>query len=232
MNSSFQPQLFDVEGQLQVVDRRLPHWSQPGAIAFITWRTFDSMPRAILDQWHGERARLLRECEIDPDDPEWRRQLNREKPEVGRSILDRLWNRWQLDLDAGHGACALRRADLARIVADSLLHFDGVRYLMLDFVVMPNHVHVLVCFPDDATMLTQCESWKHFTATQINRRLKLRGRFWQQEAFDHLVRTEAQLQHLREYVARNPEKSGLNAGEFVHYTNVTYGTPFSSSRGA
>ena len=87
----------------------------------------------------------------------------------------------------GTAACALRQTELAKIVADSLRHFDGDRYALLDFVVMPNHVHLLATFPDKASMLEQCESWKHFTATRINRRLGTKGRFWQQDAFDHLV---------------------------------------------
>jgi type I restriction enzyme R subunit len=65
-------------------------------------------------------------------------------------------------------------------------------------------------------MLAQCDSWKHYTATQINRRLHLKGRFWQQDGFDHLVRTVEQFEHLRRYIADNPKKANLHAGEFVH----------------
>jgi type I restriction enzyme R subunit len=68
-------------------------------------------------------------------------------PEVAREFLDLFWNRWHDALDAGHGACVLRQPDLATIVGNSLRHFDGERYLMLDFVVMPNHVHLLASFP-------------------------------------------------------------------------------------
>src|SRR5262249_17483723 len=104
------------------------------------------------------------------------------------------------------------------LVATSLHHFDGERYVLLDFVVMPNHVHILVSFPDEEAMLAQCESWKHFTATQINRRLKQRGRFWQQDAFDHLVRSGEQFEYLRCYIAENPKKAGLRSGEYAHYS--------------
>jgi putative transposase len=130
------------------------------------------------------------------------------------------WNRWHDELDACRGACVLRDPLLARIVADSLHHFDGDRYLLLDFVVMPNHLHALVAFPDEDGMLAQCESWKHYTATQINKRLNRRGRFWQQDAFDHLVRSEAQFEYLRDYIAQNPLKAGLRAGEYIHYSKA------------
>lgn len=209
--------LFDRDGEVRIVERRLPHWSQAGAVCFITWRTFDSMPKSVLDQWHGDRTRWSKDHGVEPRD-EWYLELDRRDPGLAREFLDTFWNRWHDELDAGHGDCVLRHPELARIVAQSLHHFDGERYLLLDFVVMPNHVHVLVVFPGEGSMLDQCESWKHFTATQINRRLNQVGRFWQQDGFDHLVRSEKQLDYLRDYIAANPKKAKLSSEECVHYS--------------
>ena len=178
------------------------------------------MPKQVLDGWVEDRDRWLQAQGIDPASPNWREQVRRLDRQIGRDFLDRLWNRWHDVLDAGHGACVLRETALADIVANSLRHFDNDRYILLDFVVMPNHVHLIASFPDESAMLAQCESWKHYTATQINRRLKQKGRFWQQDAFDHLVRSEAQLLYLRRYIADNPEKARLRAGEFAHYTKT------------
>jgi type I restriction enzyme R subunit len=126
--------------------------------------------------------------------------------------------RWHDELDACHGECVLRRPEMARIVADSLRHFDEDRYVLTDFVVMPNHVHVLAAFPDEAAMLAQCESWKHFTAAAINRLLRRRGRFWEQDGFDHLVRSEESFEYYRRYIAANPSKARLQIGEFIHFS--------------
>ena len=104
------------------------------------------------------------------------------------------------------------------MVVDSLLYFDGNRYEMTDFVIMPNHLHVLVAFPDETRMLTQCEEWKRFTAVKINELLGRTGRFWQQDAFDHLVRSDIQFQYLRRYIADNPRRANLKVGEFRHYS--------------
>jgi type I restriction enzyme R subunit len=112
----------------------------------------------------------------------------------------------------------LRWPELAQVVADSLMHFDGDRYLLTDFVVMPNHVHLLAGFRDEATMLAQCESWKHYTAVKINRSLGRKGRFWQQDCFDHLVRTDEHFEWLRRYIADNPSKSRLSVGQFLHFS--------------
>src|SRR5262245_59880354 len=137
-------QLFDHEAEVRIVERKLPHWSQAGAICFIAWRTVDSLPQVVLEQWYGERSRWLRKHGIDPADPCWQEQLERLDPTLARFFLDCLCYRWQDGLDAGHGACVLRQPVLSDLVARSLRHFDEERYLLFDFVVMPNHVHILV----------------------------------------------------------------------------------------
>src|SRR5438045_3140795 len=52
-------ELFDPHQDFRVVWRHLPHWEQPGATSFITWRTIDSMPRAVLLEWMAERDAWL-----------------------------------------------------------------------------------------------------------------------------------------------------------------------------
>ncbi len=211
-------QVFDPTQEVAVVERRLPHWAQAGTIAFITWRTLDSMPATIVKRWLAERVTWLRSHGIDSADDNWRDQLEQlvrgDRQEYHRRFSDR----WNDELDASHGECILRRSDVSQIVADSLHHFDGHRYELTDFVIMPNHVHLLAAFPDDTCMVRQCESWKHFTATKINRLLHRRGHFWQQDSFDHLVRSVEQFLYLRRYIAENPNRAVLQSGQFVHWS--------------
>ncbi len=203
-----------------VVRRRLPHWSQDGTICFITWRTWDSIPAPILAAWLAERAAWLAKHGIDSTDGQWRRQLESLNSAQLQEFQLLHSDRWNEHLDACHGACVLRTPELARIVADSLRHFDGKRYDLTDFVVMPNHVHLLAAFPNAQEMLDQCESWKHFTAAQINRALGRKGRFWQQDGFDHLVRSAEQFDYYRRYIADNPARARLQGGEFLHWSKV------------
>ncbi|HWB12944.1 MAG TPA: hypothetical protein VG826_27210 [Pirellulales bacterium] len=123
------------------------------------------------------------------------------------------------DLDRGLGACVLRRRAVAQIVSDALRHFDGERYDLGDFVVMPNHVHLLCCLRGATEIQPQCESWKKFSAGKVNRLLGRSGRFWQEESFDHLIRSPEQFEHLRRYVASNPVKAGLSPDEYLHYVS-------------
>ena len=211
--------VFDPDREFTVIERRLPHWTQAGTITFITWRTWDSLPEHVIRQWQEERSAWLRKHGIDPVQPNWESQLRGLDGKLVREIQRILAERWNNHLDECHGACVLRRPDLAKIVADSLFHFDGDRYDLADFVVMPNHAHVLATFPDESAMLRQCESWKHFTAAKINRCLGRTGRFWQQDAFDHLVRSAEQFEYLRQYIADNPKKARLHPGEYVVYSS-------------
>lgn len=205
--------LFDRHADVFIVNRKLPHWSQPGTVAFVTWRTCDSMPATVLRRWFSDRDRWLRTHDIDPAERNWRERLGKLDRRIVEPFFELFWNRWHDALDECHGACVLKTPELAEIVAQSLRHFDNDRYLLLDFVVMPNHVHLLASFPSEAAMLAQCESWKHYTATQINRRLRQRGRFWQQDGFDHLVRNDEQFAYLRRYIANNPAKARLTETE-------------------
>ena len=80
---------------------------------------------------------------------------------------------------------------------------------------MPNHVHVLVGGMARESMLAQAEEWKRWTARQINTALGQRGRFWQDESFDHLVRNESAFMKFCRYISENPAKARLKEGEFT-----------------
>jgi REP element-mobilizing transposase RayT len=115
----------------------------------------------------------------------------------------------ELYLDAGYGSCALRDARIARLVENALLHFDGQRYRLLAWVVMPNHVHVLVeTFPAHP-LAEVTHSWKSFTAKQANAILRCSGAFWQAESFDRFIRDEQHLANAVQYIHYNPVKAGL-----------------------
>jgi hypothetical protein len=117
-------------------------------------------------------------------------------------------------LDTCHGACVLRNPDCSGIVADNLLHGDGKDYQLSDFVVMPNHVHVLAQFRSEGALKSCCKNWKHYTSRKINALLRRTGHFWKEESFDHLVRSPEQFEYLRKYISRNPTTALLCEGEY------------------
>ena len=201
---------FDPHGELTTYRLHLPHWRQPGVTYFLTTRLADSLPQARLDEWHDERANWLRArgCQSPAD---LDRQPAKERREFHRYFTAK-FHAW---LDAGEGACWLRQPEYAQIVAGALAFFDGERYALDDFVVMPNHLHVLVTPAPDHALSDIVRSWKTFTARQINGLLGRAGAFWQAETYDHIVRSEEQLAHYRRYIADNPVKAKLREGEYL-----------------
>ncbi len=208
-------EVFDPQRELLIHECCRPHWSQAGTIVFITFRTQDSIPRAVLERWEREKQDWLRQRGHTsglhsslilskltlPEQLEFRKEFNRTREEY---------------LDTCQGRCVLKRPEIARFVSDALLHFDGVRYRMGDFVIMPNHVHLLAAFPSAEVMREQYDSWLHFSAARINPLIGSKGKFWQQEPFDHLVRSPEQYDYLRTYIAENPVKARLQSGEYLH----------------
>ncbi len=164
----------------------LPHFDQPGLVQSITFRLADSLPQEVLDRWEQELA--------DLGDEE--RQIEREK-KIGH---------W---LDQGHGACHLRDPRIAEMVENALLHFDGERYRLLAWCIMPNHVHVLVECWEHWPLASLLHSWQSFTAKEANCILQRSGAFWQIEYHDRYIRDEAHCVNARLYIEDNPVKAGL-----------------------
>lgn len=205
-------QYFDPDAEFAITERRLPHWSQAGTVCFLTWWTADSLPKAVLERWQAERMRLLRQAGIDPTS-DVRSQIDRLEPATARALRRELFSRWDNHLDQAHGECLLKRTDVRQIVADSIENFEGDRYVLYGYVIMPNHVHALAAFDRDERMLKQMRSWKRFSAGKINELLSRSGPFWQRDGFDHLVRDDESVVHFQNYIAQNPAKAGLREGE-------------------
>jgi putative transposase len=210
---------FDRNDEFTIIERSsLPHWTQAGTLCFITWRTWDSLPKSVLAKWLAARAKWLQTNGIDSLAKNWRSQAEKLPLAKRIELRNLISERWESSLDECHGACELRRPECAQIVADSLLSKDGIAWYLMDFVIMPNHVHLLVAFPTVQAMFKQCSSWKHFTAVQLNRLLGRNGRFWEEDQFDHLLRSDDDFLRFRAYIANNPKTAHLRCGEFIHYT--------------
>ncbi len=163
----------------------LPHFE--GRLPqMITFRLTDSMPQHLLDQWHVELI-------------EWApREVEVEKRRRMESYLDK-----------GHGDAWMKDPLIATLVQEALLHFDGERYSLIAWVVMPNHVHALVTPIEDWEIGKILHSLKSYTAKQCNRMLGRTGAFWQTESFDRYIRNDRHFQKAVEYIERNPVKAGL-----------------------
>ena len=177
----------------------LPHWRQDGATYFVTFRLADSLPQAALKAIRAERDQLRREY-----------QAKGALTPAQEARLKQLYSdRIEQYLDAGYGACWLQRDEIAQIVADALQHFDGVRYHLWAWCIMPNHVHVVVQPLGEWELSQIIKGWKGYTARRANQLLGRRDTFWQAEYFDHIIRNAHELERIILYTLLNPEQAGL-----------------------
>lgn len=193
---------FDPGSPIGIYHRHLPHWRQDGATYFVTFRLADSIPQEKLRQWIAEQEDWLKK---NPEP-----HTVGQKAEFHEKFTEQ-FHRW---LDAGMGECVLRQPEVAALVENALRFFDGQRYALGHYVIMPNHVHAAVR-PIQGHLLKEIlHSWKSFTANEINKKLNRAGTLWQDESFDCIVRNETQLEKIGFYIRENPMKAGLKPNEY------------------
>jgi REP element-mobilizing transposase RayT len=164
----------------------LPHFDGGEIAQTITFRLGDSLPRVVIERWKRQL-----ESEALPD-----------KDSVFRKRIEAY-------LDQGYGACLLGKPRVAAMVQTSLLHFDGERYRLSAWVVMPNHVHLLLTPQDGWPLSRIMKDMKSFTSREANKLLGRRGQFWMEDYFDRYVRDAKHFANAIAYIENNPVKAGL-----------------------
>jgi exonuclease VII large subunit/REP element-mobilizing transposase RayT len=182
---------------LEIDERNLPHWTQEGTTYFVTFRLADSIPKAKLDQWIYDREIWLKAHKEPCND--------KDKAEYHQLFSEKI-QEW---LDAGSGSCLLGQHKISKLVADAFREFDGKRYDLGEWVVMPNHVHVLLTPRAGHELGGILHSWKSYTAHEICKITGEKGTVWQHESYDHIVRSPEQLTHFENYIHENPAKAGI-----------------------
>ena len=184
---------------LDMEKRNLPHWQQDGTTYFVTFRLADALPDKKLNQWREEREQWLT-GHSKPYSTE-------DQNEYAKLFSERI-NDW---LDAGAGSCLLAKKSNAIIVEEAFRHFDGERYRLGSYVIMANHVHVLVAPKPGYDLSDILHSWKSFTANKINELTGHTGSVWQDESYDHIVRSPEQLLFYKRYIQNNFIQSNRTA---------------------
>ncbi|WP_169239660.1 REP-associated tyrosine transposase [Candidatus Roseilinea sp. NK_OTU-006] len=193
--------------------RNLPHIHPSHATFFITFRLAGSLPPEIIErlreEFQAEERRLQQTLSGAA--------LLSERYKIQKKFFGR-YDAW-LDQMA-HGPTWLRQPEIAQLVADEIRRLDGAHYDLWAYCIMPNHVHLLVNmarFGDVDTrghpsaLSRALHLLKGRTARYANRLLGRSGKFWQDESYDHVVRDEAELQRILQYIVNNPVKAGLVA---------------------
>ena len=171
----------------------LPHWHQDGKTQFVTFRLADSIPQSKIEELKVYKQEWMKAHPFP-----WSQEV---QEEYNHNILVKC-DRW---IDAGYGSCILKRPDIRKIVEDALLFYDGKRYIIHCYVIMPNHVHVLLTPIDGHNVTSVFSRVKGFSAHSINKVLGQKGTIWQPGIFDRIVRNLNNFLHYIVYIQNNPQ---------------------------
>lgn len=160
--------------------RGLPHLDAEQFCQFITFRLYDSMPQEVVERWRNEAE----------SDVAFRKRV-------------------EAYLDSSYGQSWMRRPDVALIVEFSLLFHHGKKCDVHAWVVMPNHVHVLMTLYAGVHLPVLMKSVKSFSASEINKLLGRTGQVWQHGSFDRYIRNRRHYVATLRYIEENPVKAGL-----------------------
>ena len=166
----------------------LPHFDGCASPQTITLHLADGVPAKVIESWR-------RELQV----------LNDEQQLI---ILNQRIERYA---DQGYGECYLRKAPIAKLVQDSLLKYDGIKYDLFGWCVMPNHEHSLMTRVEDAKLEEIMQAHKSYTAHEANKLLKRKGRFWMVEYYDRLIRDQKHFYNALRYIENNPVRARLCA---------------------
>ena len=162
-------------------ERRLPHWHPDGSDLFLTWRLSGSLPMEVVRKLRTSKTKLpgVRFREFDLE-------------------LDRV----------SSGPAWLKEPAIASLVVAQIESVAAKELCQLyAWVVMPNHVHLLIAPKVPLPLLTK--TIKGPTARYANLLLSRTGAFWQDESFDHWIRNGAEFEKVRQYIEQNPVRAGL-----------------------
>jgi 1-hydroxy-2-methyl-2-(E)-butenyl 4-diphosphate synthase len=196
----------------------LPHWRIHGATYAITFRTKDSLPKSVLEDFKQrhqillDRIEKVRQTAGSRDATDELLPLRAELQSLTQTIIEPA-------LHVAKGPQPLSDPQIADIVCKALKFFDGERYNLLAWSVMPNHVHILLTPHETFSLEGILKSWKTHTAKQANQILGKSGTFWQEEYYDHIVRDGHDLKNQVRYILKNP----VNGNASPAWTGSVFG---------
>ena len=176
----------------------LRHIKREGVWYFVTFRLADALPQEVLLQFRTKQAERLRNlhksCELGQP------RLDTE-PNIQRDFSRQI----ERYLDRGCGACYMLKPEIAQLVCTAIRYFEGEKYLLESWVVMPNHVHALLWPKPNHTLSEILKSWKQYSSRQAKQLIGLeKERFWQPESYSHWIRNDAEKARINRYIQCNP----------------------------
>ncbi len=179
----------------------LPHWTQYGKITFVTFRLADSLPQYIIDNIKTEYESI-------------KQQLLKEGCQKELEFLKvKKHNQLEKYLDKGYGSCILKNKQYQDIIIQTLEHDNNLMYELHCYVIMPNHIHLLIEPKEQATIQQIIKTIKSVSAHKINSYTNQIGSIWQKEYFDRIIRNEDHYNRVVNYIRQTP--SHCSPSEYI-----------------
>lgn len=162
----------------------LPHYDSTETYQFISFRLHDAVPKNQIYKWMDELSLS------------WKP----EKKTKEYIIIEKKMLNFE---DDGYGECYLKNPLIYKLVQETLEIFNCKRYELIEWVIMPSHVHVLIKASPDFSLPKIVQSWKSYTANKANQILGRKGKFWMEGYFDCYIRSAEHLSSAINYIKSN-----------------------------
>ncbi|MDE6237066.1 MAG: transposase [Muribaculaceae bacterium] len=186
----------------------LHHWFQEEKMQFVTFRLADSLPGSVTEQIKD----VIQRFEIDHPKPWSDQEIRQYQKAIGNFNED--------ILDKGYGSCSLRQTHIRKIVVDSLHFWNHDKVEIEAYVIMPNHIHILLRPLGDETIEDILGRIKSYTARLINKETASSGALWQREIWARIIRNPAHFSKSVEYIRQNPKN--LPPDSYTLYLKEAY----------
>lgn len=171
----------------------LPHMHQDETIQYVTFRLGDSLPRSECAEIY-QRLDSFKNLHPKPWDTQTKYLYWKQVGPIQQRLLDN-----------GYGACWLKYQECRNILIGAISYKDNIDYEVYCYVIMPNHVHMLIRPLMNHKIEDILHSIKLFSARRINELVGRSGRLWMKESFDRMVRNYDHLKHCYHYIINNPK---------------------------
>ena len=196
--------------KVEMYTRHLPHWRQRGATYSVTFRLADSLPKEKLELLKSMRKHWEATFPEPRSVKAWK--------EYAKTVTANV-EKW---LDQGAGECPFKRREFADELARSILHFQDQQYFVGCYVVMPNHCHLVIQPKEGFDLEDILGSIKGVVSRFVNKANGTTGSLWQQECFDRIIRDEAHLYRVVQYIGRNGSAAGLDTNEYLRWISQSW----------
>ncbi len=193
----YQDPFYNKHSNIRRWGSQISHWNQNYKFQFLTMHLTDALPWHVVLDYETEHTLWLSQ-----HPQPW-------------STEDALYHKIKFEdflskyLDKGYGACYLRNIECAKALETCLWYDHGRDYWLTNYVIMPNHVHILVQMGETPLEVVLGE-WKKYSANKINKIVGRRGALWQRRGYwDTIVRNQEHFENVNNYIWRNWLNGGI-----------------------